>query len=118
MQHPIDALLEQAAKAMDNFEPQLALQFYNRAYETEPSNTIAQLIGQAYVSLLDHAFSQENYQNALQWLLISVQAEQEDMWASYVLLGQLHQGPESVQYYEKGLDLLYRFMQTSSEKVP
>ncbi|KAJ3274605.1 hypothetical protein HDV01_002447 [Terramyces sp. JEL0728] len=114
-QYPIDKLLEQAEKARDSFQPQLAVKFLERAFEIEQRGDIAAQIGTLLVDTLQLEETEANTVHlAVDWLKKSINIKES--FGAYLQLGQLHSGKEAVGFYEKGVALLGEYIKSAQDK--
>ena len=107
-------LLEQAEKALDRYEPLIAAKFYTRIFETEPSYEIAFQVGNCYFESLQ--IQPDLVELCHEWLLKSIQLNQ-NQWEPFLQLGQLLQGPDAVQMYEKGLQTLEKHLENNNVHI-
>src|SRR4051812_46158210 len=99
--------IEQAIKAMDKFEPQLAIGFLTRAFTIEATPKTAQLIGVCFLDLLSSSSGDNDYsEKASEWLKKSLELSQGQSWQANLSLGQLSAEFQAVQYFEAGVSQL------------
>ncbi|CAM9782080.1 unnamed protein product, partial [Choristocarpus tenellus] len=98
----VEALLVQARLAVDRLEPELGLQFYERALKSRPDD-VALMCEVAEVML-----QVGNTEVASQVLNRSISLSPDQGAEKYLYMGQLHEGLDSLTFYEKGLQILHR----------
>ncbi|CAM9978209.1 unnamed protein product [Laminaria digitata] len=95
----VDALLDQARSAGDPF---LAVTLYEKVLQSRPDDTT--VMGEA-ADLMLHAGETEAAKEVLARSILVGPEEGPD---KYLYMAQLHEGRESLGYYEKGLELLQK----------
>ncbi|KAJ3305352.1 hypothetical protein HDV03_001645 [Kappamyces sp. JEL0829] len=105
--------LQKAQEFLDTFQPELAVKFLERAFDSSPSSPleIAKKAATTYldlsqVSARSEAEAHEYGQRALFWLLKWVELSNGRDWNPLLSLATLHVEKQAVEYYEKALVLL------------
>lgn len=98
--YSIDQLLEKATEAQDTFNYEIAQKFCQRALEIEPDNLKAlETSGHLLLEL-------GNVDGAKHCFGRALELSPESGHSKYMYLGQLFTGAESVQCFQKGIDLM------------
>jgi tetratricopeptide (TPR) repeat protein len=100
--HPVDKLLDKAEQLIDEFSYELAQKFCQRALEREPDNVRAL---ETSASLLVEL---GNVESAKHCLGRAVEVCPESGFTKYMTLGQLMEGANAVQCYQKGIELMLK----------
>jgi len=95
-----DDLLLKAEEFVETYQPELAQKFYEKGLTIDPNHT--QLMDSYAQFLLD----MDDFVRAKELLIKSVQISPSDNWMKYMNLGQLLQGGEALQCYNKGIELM------------
>jgi tetratricopeptide (TPR) repeat protein len=96
--HPIDSLYSQAQKALDKFEPKIALEFLKRIYQQEPTHSNATQVALILIQI-------SNYDEAIEYLRNSIRIDADESRA-YFPLAQLLNSMEALEFYLTGIDKL------------
>ena len=91
MEHPTDKLLLEAEKALDRFEPEIALKFFERVFEIGSDFNIANQIANCHIQLLQ-------LENAESWLIKSLELQPNQFYA-LLQLGQLKSGEQAATLF-------------------
>jgi tetratricopeptide (TPR) repeat protein len=102
-------LIEQARHAQDSLQPDLAVQFYQRALQTAPDNT--DLLDEAADLMLQLGMVEE----ARAALAHSIELSPDSNASKWLYMAQLHEGEEALQLYTKALELLLRDISAAQE---
>jgi tetratricopeptide (TPR) repeat protein len=102
-------LIEQARHAQDSLQPDLAVQFYQRALQTAPDNT--DLLDEAADLMLQLGMVEE----ARAALAHSIELSPDSNASRWLYMAQLHEGEEALQLYIKALELLLRDISAAQE---
>ncbi|EGF79486.1 hypothetical protein BATDEDRAFT_89757 [Batrachochytrium dendrobatidis JAM81] len=126
MPSQIDGLVEQAQKALESCEPGLAIKFLQRAIQVigtpSPSHSIQsidhakiyQLLGWAHMEIVNTLTNDTpdcvdvptEMDSAKQAFLHAIKLAPNQDYSTYLYLGQLSIGKESIAFYELGVRLL------------
>lgn len=98
--YTVEDLVEKAEELLDQYEPDTAQKFYEKAMQMDPNHI--QLLDSYAHFLLD----MDDFNAAKQLLVKSIQLAPNDNWVKYMSLGQILQGGEAVQCYHKGIQLM------------
>ena len=91
MEHSTEKLLIEAEKALDKFEPEIAIKFYERIFENSADFQIANQIANCAIQLQDFGLAES-------WLIKSLEIEPNQFFA-LLQLGQLKTGREAATLY-------------------
>eukprot|EP01095_Lingulamoeba_sp_RSL-Kostka_P016287 TRINITY_DN7920_c0_g1_i1.p1 TRINITY_DN7920_c0_g1~~TRINITY_DN7920_c0_g1_i1.p1 ORF type:complete len:346 (+),score=125.03 TRINITY_DN7920_c0_g1_i1:185-1222(+) len=97
-QFSVESLVEKAEKCILDYELELAEKFYLRGLEIEPENTLV-LDGLSQL-LLDC----DRVEDALEYLLKSIDLKPDEGFDKYMNIGQLYVGRESLACFNKAFD--------------
>jgi len=100
--HSIERLLDKAEELIDEFNFELAQKFCQRALETEPDNVRALEVSASMLMELGQT------ESAKQCLGRAVEVSPAVGFSKYMTLGQLMEGAEAVQCYQKGIELMLK----------
>ena len=93
-------LMARVDEYLENFEHDMALMFCQKALDLEPDNVkVHESYGNVYAEIGDIENAKKRFNEA-------VRIQPETGHVKYLYLGQLTEGREAVQYYEKGVDLM------------
>ena len=92
-----EKLLQEAEKALDRFQPEIALKFFERIYQNGNDYSIANQIGSCFLQL-------NQLKEAEEWLLKSLDLE-PSQFCTLLQLGQLKSGQEAASLYLQGINL-------------
>ena len=100
----LEKLVAQGEKALEEFQPELALKFFKRALEIENQNAssagrVLDLTGETLVAVGEP-------EEALRHFLKSSQVAPNENPYKWLYLGQLQEGAESLECFRKGIAML------------
>ena len=108
-----ETLIKQGEQALLSFEPELALKFFLRALEYSPKDiSILISIGDIYIQCGDPINAEKYFEQAT--IVINDDNNHEDDTKSahaWLYLGQLKNGLQSLECYQKGIELLQKKLQ-------
>jgi len=99
----VDELLMKAEELVETYQPELAQKFYERGLEVNPNHT--GLLDSYAQFLLD----KDEFNMAKQLLEKSIQLSPNENWIKYMNLGQILNGKEALQCYNKGIELMIQY---------
>jgi len=98
--YTVEDLLERVTEFLENFEFELALKFCEKALSIEPNNVnVLETSGNVCAEMGD-------IENAKHYFLQAVQLQPDKGHVKYLYLGQISQGSEAVQYYERAIKVM------------
>lgn len=101
--------LKEARHAIDTFQPAMAAQFLERAFTLEPSHDTALLISNCHLDLIQTETESNTHDiqtlKAKEWLSKCLELK-NNCFEAYLSLGQVNHGDESLECYEKAVDIL------------
>lgn len=98
--YSIDDLMKQVDECLDNFNFELAVKFCERALDIEPDNVqVLETAGAIYLETRDTNKAKQCFENA-------IKISPDNGYSKYMNLGQLLEGQESVNAYNKGIQLM------------
>ncbi|XP_064614281.1 uncharacterized protein LOC135477974 [Liolophura sinensis] len=98
--YKIDQLLDKAQDCIDRFEYEVAQKFCQRALELEPDNVrVLETTGTLLLEL-------GNPESARQCFGRAVEVSPDTGYSKYMYLGQLFEGAQAVQCFQKGIELM------------
>lgn len=103
--------MEQALKCLDSFNPELAAQFFERALQIEPNN--ADVLDE----FADLLLANGNIGKASRLLQHSISVAPETGHSKYMNMGQISEGKDAAQCFEKGVMLIQRQLADPSVDV-
>lgn len=96
----VQDLIEKGNAALLRVEPDVAYDFFKKAYEISGNDTnIMDMLADVSLQIGEHDF-------ALELLLKSTGSAPNENPHKWFYLAQLHNGMESIQYYQTGINLL------------
>ena len=96
----VDDLMARVEQYLENFEHDMALMFCQKALDMEPNNVkIHECYGNVYAETGD-------IDNAMKYFNEAVRLEPNTGHVKYLYLGQITEGREAVQHYEKGIAIM------------
>ncbi|XP_030227063.1 probable assembly chaperone of rpl4 isoform X1 [Gadus morhua] len=107
--YSVQQLLEKTEECMDSFDFEMANRFCQRALDVEPTHLQA-------LDILGHICSElGDRQKAKEVFLRAVEISPNEGHSKYMLLGQIHSGPEAVEYYTKGIEILLSVLEKEKQ---
>ncbi|XP_041478817.1 probable assembly chaperone of rpl4 [Lytechinus variegatus] len=107
----IDQLLEKVEEYLDTFEYEMAQKFCQRALEMEPDNVRAlELSGNLLAELGDTDGARKCFGRA-------ITVCPEEGFSKYMYMGQLHEGLEGLQFFQKGVELMIKERDGNQEET-
>ncbi|XP_003728431.2 probable assembly chaperone of rpl4 [Strongylocentrotus purpuratus] len=101
-QFSIDQLLEKVDEYLDTFEYEMAQKFCQRALQMEPDNVRAlESSGNLLAELGDTDGARKCFGRA-------ITVCPEEGFSKYMYMGQLHEGLEGLQFFQKGVELMIK----------
>lgn len=98
----VEQLLEKAEEYLDTYEYEMAQKFCQRALQLEPDNVGAlETSGNLLAELGDSDGARRCFGRA-------ITVCPEEGFSKYMYMGQLHEGLESVQFFQKGVELMIK----------
>ncbi|XP_064647778.1 uncharacterized protein LOC135500319 [Lineus longissimus] len=108
--YSVSQLLDKAEELIDAFDYEVAQKFCQRALELEVDNTRA--LETSGTLMLETG----NAEAAKQCFGRAIELSPEKGYSKYMALGQLFEGQQSIQCYQKGIELMVKEMQEHQEK--
>ncbi|XP_013403019.1 probable assembly chaperone of rpl4 [Lingula anatina] len=106
----IDQLLDKAQECIDTFNYELAQKFCQRALELDPDNLrVLETSGTLLLELGDSEGAKKCFGRA-------VELSPDKGHAKYMYLGQLFEGAEAVQCFQKGIELMTNELQQQQQR--
>ncbi|XP_076327475.1 uncharacterized protein LOC143234197 isoform X1 [Tachypleus tridentatus] len=105
----VEKLLEKADSSISSFEYELARKFCERALEMDSENV------QALETLSGVLLELGDLEGGYNALLKSVELSPDHSHSKYFSLGQLSEGLQALDYYQRGIDLLSKTVEGLSE---
>lgn len=89
--------IEQAQRAIETLQPELAIKLFERAYSIEPSASTASAIASLF-ALSDQTLARH-------WFSVAVQTD-SSLWIAHLQLAQLAVSEEALHHYSEALRIL------------
>nr|XP_022313654.1 probable assembly chaperone of rpl4 [Crassostrea virginica] len=107
-QYSVDQILDKVEEYIDSFQYELAQKFCQRALEMEPDNLRAlETAGSLLLEL-------GNTEAAKQCFGRAVEVKPDAGHSKYMYLGQLFEGAEAIQFFQKGIELMVKEREAQS----
>lgn len=108
MQYSADQILDKVDEYIDSFQYELAQKFCQRALEMEPDNIRAlETAGSLLLELGDIEAAKQCFGRA-------VEVNPDTGHSKYMYLGQLFEGAEAIQFFQKGIELMVKEREAQS----
>jgi len=108
--YTVEDLLSKAEECMETLQPELAEKFYLKALELDPNNS--KVMDDLAFLLLD----MDDFERAKKLLETSMKIAPDDNFAKYMHMGQLLEGKDSIQYFNKGIQLMIQEKEKQRDK--
>ena len=96
----VEDLMQRVDQCLENFEHEMALKFCEKALKMEPDNMkVHECYGNVYAEVGDIGNAKKHFNEA-------VRLEPDVGHVKYLYLGQLTEGRNAVEYYEKGIMIM------------